>query len=180
MDYRCEVCNMFIKPKSKSKHFKSKNHKYLDKQKHIKITIDNPNIKNIDEIFYSHIIEYNNKYEFYFVRCNFKLCFINRESYGIACSNLTDNKTMVSWKNFLENKINNLKNEGYDFSHISEMNIIIVCNKMYMTYDFYMKHNMPAVEWKINQLFNKDKKLINKFPLSWIHPLNRKFKSYRV
>ena len=87
---------------------------------------------------------------------------------------------MVSWKIFVEKKISNLKNGGYDFSHISEMNIIIVCNKMYMTYDFFMKHNMPAVEWKINQIIHRDKNLINKFPLSWIHPLNRKFKSYRV
>ena len=94
-------------------------------------------------------------------------------------SNLTDNKTMVSWKIFVENKINNLKNDGFDFSHISEMNIIIVCNKMDKTYDFYMKHIMPAVEWKLNQFINKDKNLITKLPASWIHPLNRKFKSYR-
>ena len=97
------------------------------------------------------------------------------ESYGIARSNLTDNKTMVSWKIFLEIKISNLKNDGFDFSHISQMNFIIVCNKMDMTYDFYMKHNMPAVEWKINQLIIKDKNLINKFPSTWFHPLNRKF-----
>ena len=180
MDYHCEVCNISVKPKSKSKHFKSRNHIHLDEQKHIKITIGNPNINNIDEIFYSHINEYNTKYELYLVRCEFKLCFNNTKSYGIARSSLTDNKTMVSWEIFLENKINILKNDGYDFSHISELNIIIVCNKMDMTYDFYMKHNMPVVEWKINQLINKDKKLINKFPLSWIHPLNRKFKSYRV
>ena len=92
---------------------------------------------------------------------------------------MTDNKTMVSWKFFAENKINNLKNDGFDFSHISEKNIIIVCNKMDMTYDFYMKHNMSAVEWKLNQLINKDKNLINKLPASWIHPLNQKVKSYR-
>ena len=61
--------------------------------------------------------------------------FFNKESYGIARSNLTDNKTMVSWKIFVENKISNLKNDGFDFSHISEMNSIIVCNKMDMTYD---------------------------------------------
>ena len=48
-----------------------------------------------------------------------------------------------------------------------------------MTYDFYMKHNMSAVEWKLNQSINKDKHLINKLPASWIHPLNRKFKGYR-
>ena len=98
MDYHCEVCNIIVKPKSKSKHFKSKNHINLDKHKLIKVTIDNPNINNIDEKFYTHIIEYNNKYEYSLVRSEFKLCFINKESYGIVRSNLTDNKTMVSWR----------------------------------------------------------------------------------
>ena len=65
MDYHCEVCNIFIKPKSKSKHLKSNNHKNLDQHKHIKLTINNPNIDNID----SHIKEYNKKYEYYLVRC---------------------------------------------------------------------------------------------------------------
>ena len=132
MDCPCEVCNMFIKPKSKSKHFKSKNHIHLDKQKQMKLTFDNPNMDNIDEIFYSHINKYNTKYECYLVRCEFKLCFINKESFGIARSNLTDNETMVSWKIFVGNKINNLKDDGFDFSHISQMNIIIVCNRMDM------------------------------------------------
>ena len=59
------------------------------------------------------------------------------------------------------------------------MNIIIVCNKVDMTYHFLMKHNMPAVEWKLNQLINKDKNLINKLPASWIQPLNGKFINYR-
>ena len=63
---------------------------------------------------------------------------------------------------------------------LSQMNIITVCNKMHMTYDYYIKHNMPAIEWKINQLINKDKKLINKMPVSWIHPLNRKYKCHRI
>ena len=60
------------------------------------------------------------------------------------------------------------------------MSIIIVCNKRDMTYDFYLKQNVPAVEGKINQIINKDRNLINNLPASWIHPLNRKFKSYRV
>ena len=39
---------------------------------------------------------------------------------------------------------------------------------------------MHAVERKLNQLINKDKNLINKLPATWVHPLNRKFQSYRV
>ena len=100
------------------------------------------------------------------------------ECYGIARSELTDNKTMISWKNFVEIKISNLKNDGFDFSHISQMNIIIAFNKLDMTYDFYMKHIMPAVERKLNHLIHRFKNLINKLPASWIHALNRKFKKY--
>ena len=88
--------NFFIKPKSKFKHFKSKNHINLDKHKHIKLTIDNPNINNIDEKFYTHIHDYNNRYEFYLVRCDFILCFINMKDSGIASSELTNNKTIIS------------------------------------------------------------------------------------
>ena len=104
---------MFIKPKIKSKHFKSKNHIHLDKQKHTQITFDNPNINNIDEIFYSHINEYNNKYEYYLVRCEFKLGLLNTDHYRLASSELTENRTMVSRKIFVENAIINLKNEGF-------------------------------------------------------------------
>ena len=43
-----------------------------------------------------------------------------------------------------------------------------------------MKHNMPAFEWKLNVMVNKDKNLINKFPRGWRQPNNRKFDCYRV
>ena len=102
------------------------------------------------------------------------------EGYPVASSKLGDNSTMISWKIFVEKVFTIFKNEGYDFSHISQKNIIRICNKMDMTYDFYMKHNVPAVESKLNAMINKNKSLINKFPQNWIHPLNRKFKSYRV
>ena len=180
MDYHCEVCNVYIKPRSKSRHFKSINHKKLDKHSHIKLTIDNPNRDNIDEIFYNHIKKYNAMYENYLIRCEFKICLIDKEDYGRLSSVLTGNRTLISWKIFIESAIDGFKTDGYVFSRISQMNIIIVCNKMDMTYDFYIKQRMPAIEWKINQIINKDRNLINKLPASGIHPLNRKLKSYRV
>ena len=60
------------------------------------------------------------------------------------------------------------------------MNIIRISNKVDMSYDFYIKHNMHAIEWKTNAIVNKNKSLINKFPHNWRHPLIRKFESYRV
>ena len=41
------------------------------------------------------------------------------QCYPVASSKLTDNKTMISWKIFVEKIINKFKNEGYDCSHIS-------------------------------------------------------------
>ena len=35
---------------------------------------------------------------------------------------------------------------------------------------------MFAFGWNINQLINKDKNLINKFPCDWRHPVNNKYK----
>ena len=35
--YHCEVCDVFIKPRNKSKHFKSNNQQNLDKHKYKKI-----------------------------------------------------------------------------------------------------------------------------------------------
>ena len=102
------------------------------------------------------------------------------EDYEVASSELTDDKTMVSRTIFVENVISNFRNEGFDFSHISRRNLVIVCNKMDMTYDFYLKHKMHAGEKKLNHIFNKDRNLINKLPPNWIHPLNRKFEGYRV
>ena len=48
-----------------------------------------------------------------------------------------------------------------------------------ITFDNYLKHNMPAFEWKLNAMINKDKNLINKFPKNWRHPINTNFNCYR-
>ena len=43
------------------------------------------------------------------------------------------------------------------------MRIVTIAHKKVMTYDFYIKHNMCALEWKLNAMINKNKSLINKF-----------------
>ena len=93
---------------------------------------------------------------------------------------MIDNRTFNSWSICLRDAINSLKEEGYDFDHIAEMDIIPLAHKRDITYDFHLKHIMPAFEWKLNAMINKDKNLIIKFPRNWWHPLNRKFESYRV
>ena len=60
------------------------------------------------------------------------------------------------------------------------MHIKTIAKKLDMTFDFYVKNNMSALEWKLNAMINKNKSLINKFIRNWRHPLNRKFESYRI
>ena len=76
---------------------------------------------------------------------------------------MINNTTNISSSNYLGDVISNLKEKGYDFSHIAEMNIITLAHKCDMTYDFYLKHNMSAFEWKLNAMINKDKNLKKSF-----------------
>ena len=63
--------------------------------------------------------------------------------------------------------IDDFTEKGYTFSHVAEMHIITIADKKNMSYVFYMKHNMHAVEWRLNAIINKSKSLINKFPRNW-------------
>ena len=61
-------------------------------------------------------------------------------------SELSDNKTMIHREKFLEKVIGDFKDKGYTFDHIAELHIITIAKKMDMSYDFYIKHNMCALE----------------------------------
>ena len=60
------------------------------------------------------------------------------------------------------------------------MNIITIANKMDKSYDFYIKHSMDAVEWKLNAMINKNKNLTIKLDRNCRRTLKRKFESYHV
>ena len=89
------------------------------------------------------------------------------------------NTTNISWSNYLREAIDSLKTVEYHFDHKAELDVITLAHKRDMAYDFYLKHNMPAFERKLNAVINKDKSLIKKFPRNWRHPINTKFGCYR-
>ena len=98
MDYYCDVCYEFIRPKSKCNYFKSKTHKEFHKYKHMELTTETLDINNVDETFYAYIIQHNKQYEHYFIKCHFKLVFNDNQYSAWIKSNLFNNKTMISWK----------------------------------------------------------------------------------
>ena len=71
-------------------------------------------------------------------------------------SELSDNKTMISWKNLLEKVVEDFKNKRYIFNHITGMHIITNANKMDMSYNFFIKQHMHAGESKLNAKINKN------------------------
>ena len=180
MDNFCKICDKFIKPRRQFKHFDSNIHKEFDKCKHIKLTIENPDINNVVRAFWEYNMHHNKKYDFCLVKCQYKLVINDNQNCPSVMSILFDNRTMISWHNFLEGVIDDFKNQEDNFNHKAEMNIITVAIKTDMSYDVYVKHNMCALEWKLNAMINENKNLIIKLNRNWRYPLNRKFESHRV
>ena len=58
---------------------------------------------------------------------------------------MIDNKTFISWSNYLRDVIDNSKEVGFHFDYRGEMDIVTLAHKRDMTYDFYIQHNMPAL-----------------------------------
>ena len=94
------MCDKFIKPKSKYKHYESNTHKKLDKCKHMELTIENLYINNVDEVLYAYNIQHNKEYDYHLMKYHFKLVFNDNQYRTYVKSNLFDTKTTVCWKNF--------------------------------------------------------------------------------
>ena len=140
----------------------------------------NVDLKDVDEILCLCIKDHNKKFNHYLIKGEFNLVFNYNQVCKFLMTGMIDNGTCISWSNYFGDAINILKTEGYVFDHIAEMDIITLAHKRDMTYDFFLKHIMPAFEWKMNAMINKDKKLVIKFPQIWRHPINSKFDCYRV
>ena len=132
----------YIKHRSKYKISKSNFHKELDKCEDILLSLKYFDIIDVDEAFYFYIIEHNKKFYYYLVKCQFKLVLIDYQFCPYVTSKISDTKTLIPWKNSLEAVIDGLKNEGYTLDRVAEMHFIIIANKLNMSYDFYIKHNM--------------------------------------
>ena len=59
MSYYCNICLRDIKRKSKHSNIKSKSHKEFEKYKHIILSFKNIDKKDVDEILYLYMKDYN-------------------------------------------------------------------------------------------------------------------------
>ena len=101
MDYFCEICLKNIKAKNKYKHSKSRSHIEFYECKNILISYKDIDLSDVDEAFYLNIIEHSKKFDNYIIKFEFKLVFIDYQYCPYVMFNVSDNKTLVSWKIFL-------------------------------------------------------------------------------
>ena len=146
----------------------------FDRFKHEKLIIKDPDINRINIIIDTFIDEYDKKRDFYLRKNNFQLVSNNPHFVVNIETNSPNNRIIFSWGCLLDDAINDINNQGYTFDRIDELNIITIADKMDMTYDFYIKHNMCAFELKLNLIPAKNPHLINSLNRFHNHPLIRK------
>ena len=64
---------------------------------------------------------------------------------------------------FVISKSKYYEKRGHKFSHISEMNITIITDPKYMTYEYYLTQPKSMLEWKLNAKLAKNPQLIEIF-----------------
>ena len=140
----------------------------------IKHTSKIPNFFVIDKISNEHITNHNKKYYMFLIKGDFKLIFDYDFLKPIHIqTDFYNNTSPFNLKRYLLFHFDNFIDKGREFSHIDEMNIITVNDKMYMTYDYYIKHPMSTVELKLNMIISKNPTLIKSINRSHFYPLIR-------
>ena len=146
-------------------------HTQTEKPFRIKHTIQNPNFFVIDKISNDYIANHNKKYYLFLFKCDFELIFNNAFLKPILIeTDFYHNTSLINLKRYLLYEIDNFIENGYVFSHIDEMNITTINDKMFMAYDYYITRPMPAVELKLNKIISKNPHLIKSLNRSQIHP----------
>ena len=116
----------------------------------------------------------------FLIKCDFKLIFNNDFSKPFHTeTDFCGNTSLINLKRYLLYQIDNFIDKGYEFSYIDEKIVTTVIDEMHMTYDYYIKTPMPAVELKLNMIISKNPHLIKSLNTSHIHPLIRKYSYIR-
>ena len=140
----------------------------------IKHTIKNPNFFVIDKISNGFVTNHNKKQNLFLAKCDFKLIFNNDPLKPILIETDFYHTTLNNLRRYSLYKIDNFIEKGFIFSHLDEMNIATINDKMFMTFNLYITCPTPAVELKLNMILSKNPHLIKSFNRFHFHPLIQK------
>ena len=105
-------------------------------------------IDEIDEAYSLYMIEHNKN--MIIAKSSVNLFFDAGQHTEYVTARIFHNRTRIRWKEFLSDVISAFSNIGHKFGYVREMNLITTVDKRDRTYDFYIKHNLHAVEWVNN------------------------------
>ena len=128
------------------------------------------------EILKEYIDNYNKKFVLYIINIKWKVHFLDNVidiKSDRLCNLYIPSKKL---RPYLISKIDYFENEGYIFSHISEMNIKFISNMRNITYEEYLKIPKPMIEWTLIKKLASNPDLIKKFNVNSHHPLIRKYR----
>ena len=166
-------------------------------------TIEKPCLFDINKICNDYITNQNKKFDLFSIKNYLKLILNHNQT-----TNTFSISTSSFFFKITINEINNLSNhflvtefyrndlriileyslhrfidkfldKGYTFSHIDEMNISAISDKMYMTYEYYLNHPKSMLEWKLNLIPARNPHLIKSLNRNHIHPSIRKYSHIR-
>ena len=175
--FHCVLCDKSIKIRSEKKHLSFQYHKSLTKSIICKYSAKNPNFLHVEDNLKSFVDDYNKKLEFYIMFCKWKLHFSDT-ILNVEFDRLFNIKRRyASWnlRTNLISKIEYFESKGYNFSHISEMNITFITDLRNMTYEHYIKIPKSMLEGTIFKKIANIPKLIKAFNINTNHPLIRKY-----
>ena len=174
--FNCDLCDSSLTSKSRKKHLKSKQHKYVTSHIVYRYFIINPELHQIRNIFKECILEHEKKFEFYLVICKLKLHFSDDIVLVIMDKYMwLPHGVVIQFNKFILSKINAIERDRYAFSHVSEATFSFVSSLDKITYEHYLTIPKPMIEWGFNILLSRKPELGRLFENS-SHPLFIKYK----
>ena len=131
----CNVCDHEIfENESERNKYLATLRKKNDKSFYTKYTINKVNLDAFDKILNNSIITHNKKYDFYFIKCEFKIEIDNNFTANIEY-NYHYNTDTKNIKSYLLFYIDSCESGGYKFSNINYVIINTISCMCNMTYE---------------------------------------------
>ena len=162
-DYYCNLCNKTSDLKYKNRHSNTKSD--IGSSRLIKkgYSVKSPELFKLQEIFEKHLDNYNKRFMFFPIRCEWviqpKDTISRVKSKEMKILLFPSGVEKCNLKNYLSTKNKRLNRSGLEFSHISEMNSIFTTSLRNMTYNHYP--DQPKSTAELSKYIYKNLNLIN-------------------
>ena len=173
IDFFCDICDGNIKLKYEKKHSTTRLHIVLSMSVVNRYCVKNPTFLQIEDIIKKHVFDYNKRFGFFIIICEWKLDFDN-----IICV-VSERKYNIHnfWdvRRYFISKTDNSERQGYIFSLICVMKITFLTDRRNVTFKHYLDQPKCMIDWRLYEELSRHSQLI-KTLRDMSHPLIRKYK----